>query len=322
MMIRLISTITLSLACLLGVHVGHAQDYPNRPIRLIVPAGAGGPTDILARLMGDFLSQRFGQPVVIDNRPGAGTNIGTQAVINAEPDGYTLLVTTHANAINPTLYRNLQFNFLKQMVLIASIAQVPNFVEVTPSLPVKTISELIAHAKANPGKINFASTGHGTSAHLAGELFKSLAKIDIVHVPYRSSGPALTDLMSGQVQLMFDSMPASLPHVKAGKLRALAVTSAQRVDALPDVPTVSETVPGYVISGWFGVGAPAGTPQAIVDRLNREVTAGLENPKIRARLADLSATPHVVTPAEYRKFVEAETEKWGKIVKASGATID
>ncbi len=321
-MMRFVYALAVALTCAWNSPAAQAQDYPTRPVRLVVPAGAGGPTDILGRIIGDYLSQRLGQPVVIENRPGAGTNLGAQAVVNADPDGYTLLVIAHPNAINATLYRNLSFNFLKQIVPIGGVAQVPNLVEVTPSFPVKSVAELITYAKANPGKVNFVSTGHGTSAHLAGELFKSMAGVDIVHVPYRGSAPALADLMAGQVQLMFDSMPASLPHVQAGKLRAIAVTSAKRVGVLPDVPTVSETIPGYEISGWFGIGAPSATPRPIVERLSREIRAALDDPKIKARLASLSATPHPTTPDEYRKFVEAETEKWGKIVKVSGAKVD
>jgi tripartite-type tricarboxylate transporter receptor subunit TctC len=321
-MMKRFGLLAIGLLCLLGPREVAAQDYPNRPLKIVVPAGAGGPNDILARLIGAELATRLGQPVVIENRPGAGTNIGTQAVVNSPADGYTLLAIAHSSAINASLYPKLPFNFLNDIVPVAGIAQVPNVVEVTPSLPVKSVAELIGYAKANAGKINFCSTGSGTSAHLAAELFKSMTGIDIVHVPYRGSAPALTDLISGQVQLMFDSMPASIPHIRAGRLRALAVTSATRSDALPDLPTVAETVPGYDITGWFGIGAPKDTPAAVVARLNREINAALADPKLKARLAELSASAHTIEPTAYRKFIEAETEKWAKIVKSSGATVD
>jgi tripartite-type tricarboxylate transporter receptor subunit TctC len=299
-----------------------AQEYPTRPVRVIVGFPPGGPTDILARLMGQWLSDRLGQPFIIENRPSAGGNIATQAVVNSAPDGATLLLLTHANAINATLYEKLAFNPLTDIVPVAGLAQVPNVVEVHPSLPVKTIAELIAYAKANPGTINYASAGNGTSPHLATELFKAMTGTNMVHVPYRGSGPALIDLLAGQVQLMFDSIPSSLQHIRAGKLRALAVTSAQRSDALPDVPTVADTLPGYEFVGWFGVGAPKGTPAEIVEKLNREINAGLADATMTRRFADLGATPQSVSPAQYSAFVAAETEKFAKAVKFSGARAE
>jgi tripartite-type tricarboxylate transporter receptor subunit TctC len=323
-MIRPIRFLALSLLCLVGIGVGGsaAQDYPTRPVRWIVAFAAGGPTDILARIMGQYLSERLGQQLVIDNRPGAGGNIGTQGAVNASPDGYTILMVAHVHAINATLYQKLPFNFLADIAPIAGLVRVPNVMEVTPSLPVKTVGEFIAHAKANPGKISYASAGNGTSAHLAAELFKVMAGVDILHVPYRGSGPALHDLMSGQVQVMFDTVPSSIEHIKAGKLRALGVTSATRSDVLPDVPTIADTVPGYELSAWFGVGAPRDTPPEIIQRLNREITVGLADPKIKARFADLGASPMPMSAAEFRKFVVDETEKWAKVVKFSGAKVD
>jgi tripartite-type tricarboxylate transporter receptor subunit TctC len=299
-----------------------AQDYPTRPVRIIVGFPPGSTGDILARLTGQWLSDRLGQPFIIENRPGAGGNIATQAVVNSAPDGGTLLLFTHANAINATLYEKLPFNSLTDIVPVAGLAQVPNVVEVHPAFPAKTITELTAHAKANPGKINYASAGNGTSAHLAPELFKAMTGTNIVHVPYRGSGPAITDMLAGQVQLMFDTIPSSLEHIRAGKLRALAVTSARRSDALPDVPTVAETLSGYVFVGWFGIGAPMGTPTQIVEQLNREINAGLTDATMKRRFADLGVTPQVVSPPEYAAFVAAETEKFAKAVKFSGAKVE
>jgi tripartite-type tricarboxylate transporter receptor subunit TctC len=323
-MIGRIRGVALSLACLVGLGAGDAsaQDYPTRPVRWIVAFAAGGPTDILARIMGQYLSERLGQQFVIDNRPGAGGNIGTQAAVNSPPDGYTILMAAHVHAINATLYQKLPYNFLNDIAPVAGLARVTNVLEVTPSLPVKSVSEFIAYAKANPGKISYASAGNGTSAHLAAELFKVMAGVDLLHVPYRGSGPALTDLMAGQVQVMFDTLPSSIEHIKAGKLRALGVTSAIRSDVLPDVPTIADTVPGYELTAWFGIGAPRDTPPEIVERLNREITAGLADARIKARFAELSAVPMPMTVPEFRKFVVDETEKWAKVVKFSGAKVD
>jgi tripartite-type tricarboxylate transporter receptor subunit TctC len=323
-MIGRIRCLSLSLACLVGLGLGgaSAQDYPTRPVRWIVAFAAGGPTDILARIMGQYLSERLGQQFVIDNRPGAGGNVGTQAAINSAPDGYTLLMVAHVHAINATLYQKLPYNFLNDIAPIAVLVRMPNVMEVTPSFPAKTVAEFIAYAKANPGKVSYASAGNGTSAHLAAELFKAMAGVDIVHVPYRGSGPALTDLMTGQVQVMFDTISSSIGHIQSGKLRALAVTSTTRSAVLPDVPTIADTVPGYELGAWFGVGAPTGTPPDIIQKLNREVAAGLADLRIKTRLAELSAEPMTMTPVQFRQFVVDETEKWAKVVKFSGAKVD
>jgi tripartite-type tricarboxylate transporter receptor subunit TctC len=299
-----------------------AQAYPTRPVRLVVGFPPGGPTDIVARLMGQWLLERLGQPLVIENRPGAGGNIATQAVINAPADGYTLLMASHANAINATLYSNLGFNFIRDVTPVAGLVQVPNVLEVNPAVPANTVAELIAYAKSNPGKLSYASAGNGTSAHLAAELFKTMTGVELLHVPYRGSGPALVDMLSGQVQVMFDAIPSSIEHIKAGKLRALAVTTARRSDALPDVPVIADTVPGYDTSGWFGVGAPAGTPVEIVEKLNKEINAGLADPKMKARFAELGASTMITTPADFVTYVAAETDKWAKAVKFSGAKAD
>jgi tripartite-type tricarboxylate transporter receptor subunit TctC len=314
--------VALSLVGMLGLAPASAQDYPSRPVKLVVPFGAGGPTDILARIVGHELSERLGQPVVIENRPGAGGNLGTQAVVNAPADGYTLLVVAHPNAINATLYTNLPFNFLNDIAPVSPLVRLTNVMEVTPSFPANTVAEFIAYAKANPGKVNYVAVGSGTSGHLAAELFKSLTGVDIVQVSYRTSVSALTDLMAGQVHVFFDLIPSSLPHIRAGRLRALAVTSAKPTPLLPGVPSIAETVPGFEISAWFGIGAPRNTPPAIIDRLNRDITAVISEPRVKARLAELSAEVMTGTPAEFRRFIEAETEKWGKVVKFSGAKVD
>jgi tripartite-type tricarboxylate transporter receptor subunit TctC len=299
-----------------------AQQFPQQPIKVVVPFGAGGPTDLLTRIVGDALSKRLGQAVIIENRPGAGGNVGTQAVINAPADGYTLLVVSHTNAINATLYKSLKFNFETDIVPIAGMAQVPNVVEVTTSLPVTSIADLITYARQHPGALNFASTGHGTSAHLAGEMFKAATGVELVHVPYRASGPALTDLMAGRVQVMFDSIPASLPHIKEGKLRALAVMTKDRANSLPDVPTLSETLPDFVVSGWFGIGGPARLPATIVTLVNKQVNESLRDPDVQRRFNELSATPHLTSPEEYQQFMATETMRWGSAVKAAGVSID
>jgi tripartite-type tricarboxylate transporter receptor subunit TctC len=311
----------LVLVCT-GFGPAAALDYPTRPVHVIVGYPAGGTTDILARLTGQYLSERLGQQFVIDNRSGAGNNIGTEAVVNAAPDGYTLLLVNPANAINATLYQNLQFNFIRDIAPVAGIIRVPNVMEVNPAVPAKTVPEFIAYAKANPGKVNMASSGNGTSIHVSGELFKMMAHVDMVHVPYRGSAPALTDLMGGQVQVLFDNMPSSIEYLKAGKLRPLAVTTAARSDALPGVPTVAETVPGYEASAWFGLGAPKGTPKEIIDKLNAAVNAGLADPKLKARLADLGGSVLPGNAADFGNLIAAETEKWAKVVIFSGARPD
>src|SRR5262245_12327875 len=285
-----------------------AQTYPSRPVHIIVPFAPAGPSDILARLIGQSLSERLGQQFVIDNRPGGGGNIGTEAVVRAPADGYTLLIVGAWNAVNATFYDKLNYNFIRDIAPVASIIRTPFVMAVNPTVPAKTVPEFIAYAKASPGKINYASAGAGTSSHLTGELFKMMAGVEMVHVPYRGSTPAETDLLGGQVQVMFDATPSSLPHIRAGKLRPLAVTTATRMEILPDVPTVGEFVPGYEASIWFGVGAPKNTPVEIVDKLNKEINAGLADPNIKARLADLGGTALVGSPADFGTLIADETE--------------
>jgi tripartite-type tricarboxylate transporter receptor subunit TctC len=296
-----------------------AQAYPSRPVRLIVPFPPGGGAEISARLIGQWLSERLGQPFIIDNRPGAGTNIGTEAVVRAPPDGHTLLLVNAANAINATLYDKLGFNFIRDIAPVDGIMRVPSVMVVHPSLPAKSVPELIAYAKANPGKLSMASGGIGSGSHVAGELFKMMAGVNMVHVPYRGVAPALTDLLGGQVQVMAASSAASIEYIRSSKLRALAVTGPTRTDVLPDIPSVGEFLPGYEASGWFGVGAPRNTPGEIIDRLNNEINAGLADPKIKARFADLGGTVLGGSAADFGKFVTDETEKWGKVVTFAGA---
>jgi tripartite-type tricarboxylate transporter receptor subunit TctC len=272
--------------------------------------------------MAQWLSERLGQQFIIENKPGAGNNIGTEAVVNASPDGYTLLLVNPANAINATLYRKLPFNFLRDIAPVAGIMRVPNVMEVNPEVPAKTVAEFIAYAKANPSKINWATSGNGTSVHLSGELFKMMTDVDLTHIPYKGSAPALTDMIAGTVQVIFDNMPPSLPHIRAGKLRALAVTTNIRSDALPDVPTVAETVPGYEASAFYGMAVPKGTPPEIIDKLNKEVNAGLADPKIKARLAELGGMLIPGTPAEFGKLVSDETDKWAKVIKTGGVALE
>ena len=293
-----------------------------RPVRWIVGYPAGGTTDILARLIGHALSERLGRQFVIENKPGAGNNIGTEAVIGSPPDGYTVLLVNPANAINATLYRKLPFNFMRDTAPIAGIMRVPNVMEVNPSVPANTVAEFIAYAKANPGKINWASSGNGTSVHLSGELFKIMTGVELTHVPYRGSAPALTDMLGGGVQVMFDNMPSSLPYIRADKLRALAVTTAQRSPALPDVPTVSEAVPGYEASAFFGMSAPKGTPADIIDKLNNEINAVLADAGMQAKLADLGGTPIPGSAAEFGQLIAAETEKWADVIKRGGVSLE
>jgi tripartite-type tricarboxylate transporter receptor subunit TctC len=294
-----------------------AQAYPTRPVRIIVPVGTAGGTDISARLVGQWLSERLGQSFIIENRPGGGTNIGTEAVIRAPADGYTLLVCGAANAINATLYDKLSFVFIRDIAPVAPIVRFATVLAVNLSVPAKTVPEFIAYAKANPGKINMASPGNGSTAHVAGELFKMMAGVDMVHVPYRSAGAALTDVITGQVQVYFASTAASIEHVKAGKIRALGVTTTTRSEALPDVPTIAEFVPDYEASAWYGIGAPRNTPAEIVRKLNQEINAGLADPKLKARLADLGGTAVSGSPADFGKLIAEETEKWGKVIRAA-----
>jgi tripartite-type tricarboxylate transporter receptor subunit TctC len=312
--------LTAGAAALAAVsRIARAQPYPSRPVRIIVAIAAGGANDILARLMGQWLSERLGQSFVIDNRPGGGNNIGTEAVVRAAPDGHTLLlVALPASAINATLYDKLNFNFIRDIAPIANIARQPLVMLVHPSAPAKTLPEFIAYAKANPGKINMASAGNGSTPHVAGELFKMMAGVDMVHVPYRGAAPALTDLLGGQVDTMMPSTAASMEYIKSGHLRPLAVTTSTRLESLPDVPTVGEFIPGYEVSGFFGIGAPKNTSPGIIERLNKEINAGLANPKIMARLADLGATALALSPTEYGKLIADETEKWAKVVKFAG----
>jgi tripartite-type tricarboxylate transporter receptor subunit TctC len=293
-----------------------AQAYPTRPVRFIVGAPAGGGQDILARLIGQWLSDRLGQPFVIENRPGAGTNIATEAVVRAPADGYTLLLVSTFNAVNATLYDKLNFVFLRDIVPVAGVIREANILVVHPSMPAKTIPEFIAHAKAKPGKINLASSGIGGPGHMAGELFKMMANINLVHVPYRGAAPALTDLLGGQVQVMFASVPSSIEYVRAGRLRPLAVTTATRSDALPDVPTMGDFLPGFEASSWYGVGAPRTMPAETVEKLNKEINSGLADPRMKARLADFGGTPLVGLPADFGKLIAEETEKWGKVIRA------
>jgi tripartite-type tricarboxylate transporter receptor subunit TctC len=296
-----------------------ALDYPTRPVRWVVGYPPGGPQDIVARLVGQFLSERFGQQFIIENRSGAGGNIGAQAVINAPPDGYTMLLVGSPNAINATLYEKLDFVFLRDIVPVASIGRVPLVMEVHPSVPAKTVPEFIAYARANPGRINYASAGNGTPQHVSGELFKIMAGVDMLHVPYRGAAPAMTDMISGHVQVMFDPMPTAIEQIKAGRLRGLAVTTTKRSEALPDLPTVSEFLPGFAADTWYGAGVPRNTPREIVDALNREINVVLGEAKVKARLADLGAAVLAGTPADFGRMLADETEKWGRVVKASGA---
>jgi tripartite-type tricarboxylate transporter receptor subunit TctC len=302
--------------------IAWAQTYPTSPVRLIAGAPPGGGIDITARLIGQSLSERLAQPFVIENRPGAGTNIATEAVVRAPPDGYTLLLATTPNAVNATLYDKLNYNFIRDAAPVASISRVPNIMVVPPAFPARTIAEFIAYAKANPRKITMASGGNGVSDHVAGELFKMMAGVDMLHVPYRGAAPALTDLLAGQVQVQFASMTAAIQYVKAGNLRALAVTSALRSDLLPDIPAVREILPGYEASTWYGIVAPKKTPAEIVERLNKETKTAIADPKLKARFADLGAELLSMTSAEFAQFIVEETEKWGKVVKFAGIKAD
>jgi tripartite-type tricarboxylate transporter receptor subunit TctC len=305
-----------------ALRIASAQTYPARPVRLIVGFPAGGAADITARLIAQSLSESLGQQVVVENRPGAGTNIGTEAVVRAAPDGYTLLLVSVANTVNATLYEKLNFNFSRDVAPVAGIIRGPLVMEVHPSVPARTVPEFIAFAKSNPGKINMASAGNGTPGHMSGELFKMMTGVDLVHVPYRGGAPALTDLISGQVHVIFDNLPTSIEYIRAGKLRPLALTTGTRSQMLPDLPTVSEFVSGYEVSSWFGIGAPKATPAEIVETLNKGINAALADPKIKARIADLSSVPLAMTPADFTRLVATETEKWAKVIKFSGAKPD
>jgi len=294
-----------------------AQDYPTRPVRLIIGIAPGSSPDILGRLMAQWLSERLGQAVIIENRPGGGGNIAIEAVVKAPADGHTLLLVTIQSAVNATLYEKLNYNFVRDIAPIISISRQTLALEVTPSLPTRTVPDFIAYAKANPGRLSMASAGNGTTPHVAGELFKMMAGVDMAHVPYRGGSPALTDLIGGQVQVTFADITSSIEYVKAGKLRALAVTTAARSEALPELPPIADYLPGYEASGWFGIAAPKNTPAHIIERLNKEIRAGLSDPKIKARYAELGATVFAGSPADFGKFIVEETEKWGKVVRAA-----
>ena len=329
-MTRLRRTLTLAAASaavlaalpFTGVADAQAQAYPNKPVRWVVPYPPGGTTDILARIMAQRISEKIGQQVIVENKPGAGNNIGVESVVRAAPDGYTVLLVNPANAINATLYNNLPFDFLRDITPIAGITRVPNVMEVTTSLPAKSVQEFIAYAKANPGKVVLASSGSGTSVHLSGELFKSMAGVNLLHVPYKGAGPALIDLIAGQTHVMFDNMPSSIEHIRGGKLRALGVTTTTRSNQLPDVPAISEVVPGYEASAWFGMGAPKGTPPDVIAKLNKAMNDSLAEPATRAKLAELGGNTIPGTPAEFGAMHAMETEKWAKVVKSSGAKVE
>ncbi|MEA2933366.1 MAG: hypothetical protein QOD74_12 [Variibacter sp.] len=303
-------------------HLARAQGYPNRTVRVVIGYTPGGSADITARLISQWLSERTGQSFIVESRPGGGTNIGTEAVINATPDGYTLLLVAPANAINATLYAKMNHNFLRDIAPIAGLIRFPNVVVVNPDLPIKSIPELIAYAKANPGKLNMASSGNGSTIHMSGELFKMMTGINMQHVPYRGGAPALTDLMGGSVQVMFDNIPTSFEYVRTGKLRGLATTGTERAELLPDLPTVKEFLPEYEAYSWYGLGAPKDTPKEIIDWVNREVNAILADPKTKTRFAELGATLIPGTPADFGKWVANETDKWGKVVKFAGVKAD
>jgi tripartite-type tricarboxylate transporter receptor subunit TctC len=299
-----------------------AQAYPTRPVRIVVSLAAGGTSDVAARLLGQWLSEQLGQPFIIENRPGAGGNIGTEAVVRAPPDGYTLLFVITANAVNVTLYDKLNFNFIRDIAPVAGLTRGHIVLVVNPSFPAKTVPEFIAYAKANPGKVSMASGGTGNASHVSGELFKMMAGVNLVHVPYRGGAPALNDLLSGQVQVYFGTMGGLIEHIRAGKLRPLAVAAATRSEALPDIPTVGDFVPGYEASAWDGIGAPRNTPAEIIDKLNKEINAALADPKIKARFADLGGTPMPGSPADFGKLIADETEKWAKVIKFANIKPD
>ena len=302
--------------------IARAADYPTRPVKFVVPYTPAGTTDVLARIVAQWLTDKMGQTFLVENKPGAGNNLGVDFVVNAPADGYTMLLVNPANGINATLYKNLTFNFIRDIAPVAGLVRTPNVMEVTPSLPVKTVAEFIAYCKANPGKINMASSGSGTSVHLSGELFKSMTGCDMLHVPYKGAGPALIDLMGGQVQVIFDNLPSSVGHIKGGKLRALGMTSQEREPSLPNVPTVGETVPGYEATAWFGIGMPKGTPKDIIDKVNAEVNRALADPKFQGRMAELGGKPIAGTPEDFGRVIAAETAKWEKVVNASGAKVE
>jgi tripartite-type tricarboxylate transporter receptor subunit TctC len=319
---RLAISVFTALLGLAGVGPAFAADYPTKPVKWIVPYPPGGTTDVLARIMAQWLSDKLGQQVIVENKAGGGNNIGTEAVVNAPADGYTLLLVNPANGINASLYKKLPFNFMRDITPVAGMVRTPNVMTVTNALPVKTVAEFLAYCKANPGKVNMASSGSGTSTHLSGELFKSMTGCNMLHVPYKGAGPALTDLIGGQVQVFFDNLPSSAPHIKGNSIRAIAFTSAAREPSMPELPTVGETVPGYEATAWFGIGMPKGAPREAIDRINAEVNRALADPKMRERLAALGGVSIAGTPEDFGKVIAAETDKWAKVVAASGATVD
>jgi len=314
--------IALALFLALLGKLAVAADYPAHPIKWVVPYPPAGTTDVLARIMASWFSDKLGQPVLIENKPGGGNNIGVEYVVKATPDGYTWLLVNPANGINTTLYKNLPFNFLTDMAPVAGLIRTPNVMEVTNALPVKSVADFIAYCKANPGKINMASSGSGTSVHLSGELFKSMTGCEMLHVPYKGAGPALTDLIAGQVQVLFDNLPSSAGHIKSGRIRALAVTSSEREPSIPDLPTVGETVKGYEATAWFGIGMPKGTPRDIIDKVNAETNRALSDPGMLKRLSELGGRPIKGTPEDFGKVIKMETDKWAKVVIQSGAKAE
>lgn len=322
MTIRMGSLLSILLGFLLATGSTWAADYPTRAIKWIVPYPPAGTTDVLARIMAQALSERLGQQVIVENKPGAGNNIGTEFVVNASADGYTMLLVNPANGINATLYKKLNFNFIRDITPVAGLVRTPNVMVVTSALPVKNVAEFIAYCKANPTKVNMASSGSGTSVHLSGELFKFMTGCTMAHIPYKGAGPALTDLIAGQVQVLFDNLPSSVPHIKSGRIRALAVTSKNREPSMPETPTVGDTVAGYEATAWFGVGMPKGVPREAVERINLEINRILADPKMRERLAELGGMPMPGSAEEFGKTMAQETEKWGKAVTASGATAE
>jgi len=317
-----ICLIAMGLSAIASIGSAAAADYPTRPVKWVVGYPPGGATDIIARLIAQRLSERLGQQFIIENKPGAGNNIGTESVINAEPDGYTVLLVNPANYINATLYTNLKFNLVRDIAPVAAFNRVPNVMTVAKEVPAKTVAEFIAYVKANPGKVNMASSGNGTSVHLSGEMFMMMSGTKMQHVPYRGAAPAITDMLGGQVQVIFDNMPSIIQHIRAGSLRALAVTTTERSALLPDVPVLADAVPGYEASALFGMGAPKNTPKEIIEKLNKEINAVLAEPATRAKLVDLGGEPLIGTPEAFGKMIVAETEKWEKVVKAAGVHVD
>ena len=322
-MTRLARFVAFTLfAALTGIGSALATDYPTKSVKWVVPYPPGGTTDVLARIIAQWLTEKMGQTFVIENKPGAGNNIGVELVVNSPPDGYTMLLVNPANGINATLYKNLNFNFIRDIAPVAGIVRTPNVMEVTNAFPAKTVQEFIDYCKANPGKINMASSGSGTSVHMSGELFKSMTGCNMLHVPYKGAGPALADLIGGQVHVFFDNLPSSAGHIKGGRIRALAVTSEKREPSFPELPTVGDTVPGYEATAWFGIGMPRGTPREIIDKLNAEVNRALADPKMLEKLAELGGKPIAGTPEDFGKVIAAETAKWEKVVISSGAKVE